>query len=535
MVPRMRFFVECFFVLVLGGLFFIVVQKYYTYKNFVNFFGKQETVARSILPKNPTQAELDKLASEYKKEFEEFVGTSNIVDNAAEKADAIPVLVYHGISSDTSNETIPLNEFKEQMFALKKAGYKTVTINEFYEFIKGEVELTQNSFLLTFDDARKDSYYPVDSILSALDFHAVVFVITGHSLSDENSSYYLSKAELHQMADNGRWDIQSHGRADHGYVTINEKGDNGRFIIAKQWLKDEGRIETDIEYYDRIRGDLLGAKKDLEKEFNNVVISFAFPFGDYGDESQAHKILGVVSDIYPIAFYQFRPEARTGYYSYNFPNVGAHSFTPRRIKVFKSTTGKNIVDTLEAGKTKTLPFFESFINKKNWISTSTEGRSGFEISETPSLILNNNENFSSRSVFLVGSSRWNDFKMNATAKLKSPQSFSLLARVIDGNNYVSCTYQDNQVALNQITNKKRKKISEASTNNKSLFIDGGRVSISVYGNFAKCYLDKTPVVSGKIFANFGYGGVGFNIWNSEKISKSSVEIKDIEVKNINED
>ena len=67
--------------------------------------------------------------------------------------------------------------------------------------MKGEKNLPEKSFLLTFDDGRKDSYYPVDPILKALDYRAIMFVISGRSLGDEKevSPFYLSSSELKRM------------------------------------------------------------------------------------------------------------------------------------------------------------------------------------------------------------------------------------------------------------------------------------------------------------------------------------------------
>jgi len=45
-------------------------------------------------------------------------------------------------------------------------------------------ELPEKSFLLAFDDGVKSSYYNTDTLLRALDYNAVMYIITKHSLSD---------------------------------------------------------------------------------------------------------------------------------------------------------------------------------------------------------------------------------------------------------------------------------------------------------------------------------------------------------------
>src|SRR3990167_8963661 len=115
------------------------------------------------------------------------VYSENIFSGDSQYAKSIPVLLYHGIIENADGSNILLEDFKNQMFALKKAGWQTVNIEDFYAFMRGEKQVPDKSFLLTFDDGRKDSYYPVDPILKALNYRATIFVITGRSLVEKNS------------------------------------------------------------------------------------------------------------------------------------------------------------------------------------------------------------------------------------------------------------------------------------------------------------------------------------------------------------
>src|SRR5688572_19967034 len=77
----------------------------------------------------------------------------------------IPVLLYHGIVRKPDRFNMTMEVFKDQMFALKRAGYRTVTLHDFQSFMRGEMELPAKSFLLTFDDGRADSYEGAEPIL----------------------------------------------------------------------------------------------------------------------------------------------------------------------------------------------------------------------------------------------------------------------------------------------------------------------------------------------------------------------------------
>ncbi len=86
---------------------------------------------------------------------------------------AIPVLLYHGIGpeSDFSNDAdasygIHRDDFAEQMTMIAHAGYETIDLETFVRFVQGaSVDLPPRPLLLTFDDARADSWTGADAVL----------------------------------------------------------------------------------------------------------------------------------------------------------------------------------------------------------------------------------------------------------------------------------------------------------------------------------------------------------------------------------
>ena len=100
---------------------------------------------------------------------------------------AIPVLLYHGIGPESafSNPSdapygIGTEDFAKQMTLIEHAGYQTIDLQTFIDFVGGKpVDLPPRPLLLTFDDARADSWTGADSILRKLHFNAVMFVDVG--------------------------------------------------------------------------------------------------------------------------------------------------------------------------------------------------------------------------------------------------------------------------------------------------------------------------------------------------------------------
>src|SRR6185436_13268110 len=72
---------------------------------------------------------------------------------------AIPVLLYHG---EGSTSDMPTETFVGQLHALYEAGWKTISMKQFEDFMRGSTGLPSHSFLLTFDDGRKDTFYNSD-------------------------------------------------------------------------------------------------------------------------------------------------------------------------------------------------------------------------------------------------------------------------------------------------------------------------------------------------------------------------------------
>lgn len=284
---------------------------------------------------------------------EVFVSNASVRD-----AVSLPVLVYHGILTEAPDGFNTLrDDFVAQMFALKQAGYRTVSLEEAYAFLRGERALPERSILLTFDDGRKDSYYHADPVLNVLGFRAVMFVITRHSIGERSgSAYYLSERELHAMAASERWEIAPHAYGGHDDYPVDAAGTPGHFYSNLLWLSDpdapvgagEGRLETVAEFRARITEDFIAAKQDVERAFGHSALAFAFPFGDYGWMTEnfpgaEQVVLEAVADVYPLAFYQRWSDES----SENSPNSAASFYFARRIKVDPAWDSAGLLAALE--------------------------------------------------------------------------------------------------------------------------------------------------------------------------------------------
>ncbi len=199
---------------------------------------------------------------------------------------AIPVLVYHGIGreSDFSNATdasygVDAEDFAKQMTMIQHAGYATIDLRTFVDFVKKKrVELPPRPLLLTFDDGRADSWTGADGILRELHFNAVMFVDVGRV--DGGDPEYLTWHELATMQDSGRWQPQLHSGKGHTQIQYGSgPNDYGPFYAYEHQGEDfnawRDRVHSDIAWGQSALADHLSAYRPL---------AFAPPYGSYGQD-----------------------------------------------------------------------------------------------------------------------------------------------------------------------------------------------------------------------------------------------------------
>jgi len=416
-------------------------------------------------------------------------------ENESAYSTSVVVLNYHGIDKNTtSGYTISVDEFKEEMFALKREGYETVGIDDLYLFLRGEKQLPEKSFVITFDDAIKTSYYNTDPILKALDYRAIMFVIIGSSL-EKNSSYYLNEKELKEMQDSGRWDLQVHTYRGHLREIIDEKNNTGPFYSNKLWLKDEMRIEDNEEYADRVDNDLKMAKEIMEQRFGRSMAGFALPFGDFGQRETNYYgsdqiFINLAQKYYNMVFYQFKP-ARNKDFRANYNNEKKDFYLVMRISAETLESPDDLIETMNAAQSLSLPYVENFDSKKRWIAVW-----GTSLVQNDYIALRNEAGNSGSMAYLDGSYLWKDYSFSAHIQEAGARKIMLTARFQDSENYAACRFENGSVSIINVREKIKKVVYE-----KKYFYqlkDDMTLSINVFGTDVSCFIDGERVIEGSV-------------------------------------
>ena len=110
--------------------------------------------------------------------------------------DSIPVLGYHHLASYEHKKenyrfdpwTTSISTFEKHMKYLHDHGYKTISLDDFYAWYKGEKEYDNKTVVLTFDDGYYSTLKIAQPILEKYGYQASVFMIA-HNISNKEKPY----------------------------------------------------------------------------------------------------------------------------------------------------------------------------------------------------------------------------------------------------------------------------------------------------------------------------------------------------------
>jgi len=165
--------------------------------------------------------------------------------------ESIPVLNYHSIGPAKLNPwVVSTNRLNMDMKYLKENGFKSLSTDEFYDFMVKNKPVPKKSVLITFDDGYEDNYTNAFPILKKYNFKATIFVITDFV---DKGKQFLTSAQLKEMHRNGI-DIESH-------TNLHEKLGTCTYATQLKTLKI--------------------SKEYIEKTLHKSVRYLAYPQGNY--------------------------------------------------------------------------------------------------------------------------------------------------------------------------------------------------------------------------------------------------------------
>ncbi|WP_282938697.1 polysaccharide deacetylase family protein [Paenibacillus sp. RC67] len=195
--------------------------------------------------------------------------------------DRVSVIAYHHIDDQIVGDvTIKTELFREQLTDMLQRGYQFISLSQFKAYLAGG-PVPPNAVLVTFDDGYQSFYTRAYPILKELNIPAVNFVITKDIDQPLRSLLpSLSKDQIRQMTQEmAGIDVQCHTDSLH------DRAPNGGALFTTKLPNDQGVVETEQQFEQRIIDDTQLCRKKLGELYNRPIDSFAYPFGIYDAKS----------------------------------------------------------------------------------------------------------------------------------------------------------------------------------------------------------------------------------------------------------
>lgn len=195
----------------------------------------------------------------------------------------LPVLMYHHFAPESDYYTIVSEDrFREQMTALKDAGFTAVTIDQIIRFVEEGTPLPDKPVWITMDDGYTSNLDVAAPILEEQGLCATVFVIgcwegetvdaaTGQVLSPPRFSYEAAAP----WVEKGVLDLQSHSYGLHN--SLEEGGERDAM------LRREG--ESEEAYRNALVSDCAVFAAQREGRVASPLRALAYPHGFWSQET----------------------------------------------------------------------------------------------------------------------------------------------------------------------------------------------------------------------------------------------------------
>jgi hypothetical protein len=404
------------------------------------------------------------------------------------------VLSYTGITKGKEADYVSPARLREQLRALKAAGYQTIKLADALAFLQGKSPLPEKALLLLFEGDRKDSFIEATPVLAKLGFFGNLCVPT--KLLRSWGNFFLNEGEIKKVCQQPNWDLVSMGDQAIDQIRIDAKGTEGHFLSRRVWLAD--KKEDDAAFRQRLTEDYFNAAGLLSRICDHRVIAYLYPYADTGTGAGADPLaadinrLGVEAN-YLLAF------SRAGN-PFNGPEGDRYNLT--RLRVQGDWTGQRLVSDL-AKYTPRQEALTAIGNREAWqLVNGPQLENGVIRMPVDSL------------AWVRGTDNWRDVDVKARLHLAPGAQTAVYVRYTGPQNYLRLIVTDQELALQE------RLVSVMQTLVRQPFKKSEDQSftlqLKVQGNRAWVWFDNAPVIRGAPLTSVTrMGSVGIGAQNGQ--------------------
>ena len=223
--------------------------------------------------------------------------------NKIQNDDIIVLAYHHFMDEDEKNKyesengfVISTKNFEEQLKLLKKKGYKTMTSEDLYCYIKEECKLKGKHVLITMDDGNISSYYKALPILEKYEYNSINFVIASRvkEKSEEwgkfDKYYFLGKDLINDIKDNHPlMEIGAHSYNLHSKID----GVSPLKILSREELVEDSKKAKEILNTDVYCFPFGAYNENLTKALEKAEFKMSFTFNPPGYVNKDNNIYAI--------------------------------------------------------------------------------------------------------------------------------------------------------------------------------------------------------------------------------------------------
>jgi len=199
----------------------------------------------------------------------------------------VTVLTYHDIVDNpkTDKYAVSVGEFRRQLQYIKSNGYRPIRLQDYQRAVDRHLALPNKAILLTFDDGLVSYRDTVVPLLKQYGYPSLLSIVSswtdGQGTPDEYRGKLLDWAQLKALSKNPLVEIVSHSHALHRWVVSSPQQTFAPSAITRVYQVKQHSYETEQDFRQRIRNDLVLARDRFRKELGFEPAALTWPYGEY--------------------------------------------------------------------------------------------------------------------------------------------------------------------------------------------------------------------------------------------------------------